>query len=161
MSLTFLNDPSFWILVSFLLLISILSTRALKGLRQQLETRQETIARQIAEVSALYEEAKNLLSDTKISLESKEKEALLIKAETLKEIERKKKSLVDNIKKLHQRHEDELRHKMEIIRERHAEVITKKIITESCLQAENELKKTLSHKVSNTLIKNQIEKTNR
>lgn len=160
MVFVFLKDPSFWILVSFLLLFGSLSSRVLKGLNQQLKTRQEAIARHISEVNSLYDDAKILFLEEKKNLERKKQEALLLKEETLKDIDRKKETLKSNIKDLHQKYENDIHLKMEKIHQKYVTEITKKILKESCAQAERDLEKVLDSKMKSSLIKNKIEKIN-
>ena len=158
MKYVFLTDPSFWILVSFFLLFIALSSRALKGLSQQLKTRQETIAQQITEVSALYEEAKLLLSEEKNHLKSKETEASQLKVKILHEIDMKKNALHQSIRNLHQKHEADLFHKMEQMKEKYSENLIKKIIENSCSAAEKDLKKALDKENGTLFLQTQISK---
>ena len=158
MAFLFLQDPSFWILISFLLLVGTFSTRILKKLNQQLKTRQEAIARQISEVGALYEEANMLFLEEKNNLAKKEQEVSLLTTETLKEIDRKKQILRGNIKNLHQKCEDTLHQKKEAIKEKYITKIEKKMLEDCCARAENDLKKTLGRKTDTTLIETKIEK---
>lgn len=158
MMLVSFADPSFWILVSFLLLCTVFFSRGLKRLSQQLKTRQETIARQITEVSTLYEEAKSLLKEEQKHLESKEAEAVQLKIKVLEEIERKKETIRESIKYLHQKHELNLSHKMQEVKEKYISDLVKKIMIQSCSNAEKDLRKTLDKEKSALFLRAQIDK---
>ncbi len=52
--------PSFWLMISFLLLFAAMGRRFYKALRKQLRDRNNMIARQMREISDLHEEAQTL-----------------------------------------------------------------------------------------------------
>lgn len=132
--------------------------RLSKGLNEQLGKRQTEIARQISEVSTLYEEAKTLLVQAEKDLEHKKEEAALLKADTLKEIERKKQTFTNNIKVLQKRYEADLHQKMGSLEQKYSEKLIKKLLEESCAHVESALEKRMDQSIDRALIKGQIEK---
>lgn len=158
MTLMVLNDPSSWILISFLLLVGTCSVRILKGVNAQLRKRQEEISRQISEVNILYEEAKILLTQAEKTLEIKKQEADFLRVETLKEVENRKQILKSNIRALHKKYENDLRQKMEVTQQKLTDSLIKNLLEESCTQAEIFLREKINQPSHDGLIKEKIEK---
>ncbi len=95
-----LHDPSFWILVSFLLFLSVVIRKGVRAFLSFVKEKKETITKQISEVDCLHEEAFQILRTEEKRLE--ETTALLEKeqADTLALIEEEKKTLKIEIEAL-------------------------------------------------------------
>ena len=88
------HDPSFYILISFLLFLWFVGRPFYAKLSTQLKDRATTIERQIKEVEALHAEAQAILKQQKQSLEFAEKEMNLLEKESHARVE-----------KIHKKHE--------------------------------------------------------
>lgn len=124
-----LHDPSFWVLVSFLLFLSVVVRKGIRAFLSFVKEKKETITKQISEVDCLHEEALQILRTEEKRFA--ETEALLEKekADTLSLIEEEKKALKIEIAALRKRYK-----KSQSLRERDSEEQMRQTLEQTFLQ---------------------------
>lgn len=156
MSYLFLSDGSFWIFVSFVILAGASFSRVFTQLKKQLQTRQDTIARQITEVYSLYEEAKNLVKEEQLALKSAQKEVLDLEQEIEKNIHDIKLSHEHKIQHVVERYEKEIEHRMVALKSQYTNKLVDRILENQYKAVEIYLKNNLDSSMRKSMIKDHL-----
>lgn len=122
------QDPSFYILISFLLFVGFMGVPLYRKTLLQLKERSSTIARQLQEVDALHQEAEAILVQQKKAFEHSKKELETREKEVLERLERIEKEGKESLNKLDEQSDMHLKREMESLKDSVKEEIYQELI---------------------------------
>jgi len=149
-------DQAFWVLIAFVIFVSISFRSAKKLIISALDRRTEEIKKRLQEAENIRNEAKEIVGVNIKKLETAKKEVATILSETNKEAEMQKKKALENLNNSMERNKDQLQDRIQKNEKETIEKLKRIISTISISASESFLKNNIDEKLHNRLIENSL-----
>ena len=149
-------DASFWLMVSFVLLVGVCGHKIYTVLRQQLIDRSDDIARQIREISDLHDEAQTLyfrertrLKKTRVMAQEAVPRATELAATIMEDVKQK-------VDRLNEQQEKDLKRRYGLIENKLMSDIQEAVAEKICSLTETFVLEKLTQDARNSFVQSQI-----
>jgi len=149
-------DQAFWVLIAFVIFVSISFRSAKKLIISALDRRTEEIKKRLQEAENIRNEAKEIVDVNIKKLETAKKEVTTILSEANKEAEMQKKKALENLNNSMERNKDQLQDRIQKNEKETIEKLKRIISTISISASESFLKNNIDEKLHNQLIENSL-----
>ena len=149
-------DQAFWVLIAFVIFVSISFRSAKKLIILALDRRTEEIKKRLQEAENIRNEAKEIVGVNIKKLETAKKEVAAILSEANKEAEMQKKKALENLNNSMERNKDQLQDRIQKNEKETIEKLKRIISTISISASESFLKNNIDEKLHNRLIENSL-----
>ena len=149
-------DQAFWVLIAFVIFVSISFRSAKKLIILALDRRTEEIKKRLQEAENIRNEAKEIVGVNIKKLETAKKEVTTILSEANKEAEMQKKKALENLNNSMERNKDQLQDRIQKNEKETIEKLKRIISTISISASESFLKNNIDEKLHNRLIENSL-----
>ena len=149
-------DQAFWVLIAFVIFVSISFRSAKKLIISGLDRRTEEIKKRLQEAENIRNEAKEIVDVNIKKLETAKKEVTTILSEANKEAEMQKKKALENLNNSMERNKDQLQDRIQKNEKETIEKLKRIISTISISASESFLKNNIDEKLHNRLIENSL-----
>ena len=149
-------DQAFWVLIAFVIFVSISFRSAKKLIISALDRRTEEIKKRLQEAENIRNEAKEIVGVNIKKLETAKKEVATILSESNKEAEMQKKKALENLNNSMERNKDQLQDRIQKNEKETIEKLKRIISTISISASESFLKNNIDEKLHNRLIENSL-----
>lgn len=149
-------DQAFWVLIAFVIFVSISFRSAKKLIISALDRRTEEIKKRLQEAENIRNEAKEIVGVNIKKLETAKKEVTTILSEANKEAEMQKKKALENLNNSMERNKDQLQDRIQKNEKETIEKLKRIISTISISASESFLKNNIDEKLHNRLIENSL-----
>ncbi|MCH2677522.1 MAG: hypothetical protein MKZ73_04555 [Alphaproteobacteria bacterium] len=149
-------DQAFWVLIAFVIFVSISFRSAKKLIISALDRRTEEIKKRLQEAENIRNEAKEIVDVNIKKLETAKKEVTTILSEANKEAEMQKKKALENLNNSMERNKDQLQDRIQKNEKETIEKLKRIISTISISASESFLKNNIDEKLHNRLIENSL-----
>ena len=149
-------DQAFWVLIAFVIFVSISFRSAKKLIISGLDRRTEEIKKRLQEAENIRNEAKEIVDVNIKKLETAKKEVTTILSEANKEAEMQKKKALENLNNSMERNKDQLQDRIQKNEKETIEKLKRIISTISISASESFLKNNIDEKLHNQLIENSL-----
>ena len=149
-------DQAFWVLIAFVIFVSISFRSAKKLIILALDRRTEEIKKRLQEAENIRNEAKEIVDVNIKKLETAKKEVTTILSEANKEAEMQKKKALENLNNSMERNKDQLQDRIQKNEKETIEKLKRIISTISISASESFLKNNIDEKLHNRLIENSL-----
>ena len=149
-------DRAFWVLIAFVIFVSISFRSAKKLIISALDRRTEEIKKRLQEAENIRNEAKEIVDVNIKKLETAKKEVTTILSEANKEAEMQKKKALENLNNSMERNKDQLQDRIQKNEKETIEKLKRIISTISISASESFLKNNIDEKLHNRLIENSL-----
>lgn len=151
--LKFISDPTFWVLIAFVMFVSLSFPLAKKLITSTLDKRTKEIKKRLQEAENIRSEAKEIVSANVKKLHEAKKEVEKILLDAKKEAEVQKKIALRNLSNSMERSEDQLKGRIQKNEKEAIEEFKRVISTIAISASKSFLKKNIDEKLHNQLIK--------
>ena len=142
-------DQAFWVLIAFVIFVSISFRSAKKLIISALDRRTEEIKKRLQEAENIRNEAKEIVGVNIKKLETAKKEVATILSEANKEAEMQKKKALENFNNSMERNKDQLQDRIQKNEKETIEKLKRIISTISISASESFLKNNIDEKLHN------------
>tara|TARA_B100001167_G_C16764737_1_gene303488 strand:+ start:945 stop:1424 length:480 start_codon:yes stop_codon:yes gene_type:complete len=149
-------DQAFWVLIAFVIFVSISFRSAKKLIISGLDRRTEEIKKRLQEAENIRNEAKKILGVNIKKLETAKNGVATILSEANKEAEMQKKKALENLNNSMERNKDQLQDRIQKNEKETIEKLKRIISTISISASESFLKNNIDEKLHNQLIENSL-----
>ena len=149
-------DQAFWVLIAFVIFVSISFRSAKKLIISALDRRTEEIKKRLQEAENIRNEAKKILGVNIKKLETAKNGVATILSEANKEAEMQKKKALENLNNSMERNKDQLQDRIQKNEKETIEKLKRIISTISISASESFLKNNIDEKLHNRLIENSL-----
>ena len=149
-------DQAFWVLIAFVIFVSISFRSAKKLIISALDRRTEEIKKRLQEAENIRNEAKEIVGVNIKKLETAKKEVATILSEANKEAEMQKKKALENLNNSMERNKYQLQDRIQKNEKETIEKLKRIISTISISASESFLKNNIDEKLHNRLIENSL-----
>ena len=149
-------DQAFWVLIAFVIFVSISFRSAKKLIISVLDRRTEEIKKRLQEAENIRNEAKKILGVNIKKLETAKNGVATILSEANKEAEMQKKKALENLNNSMERNKDQLQDRIQKNEKETIEKLKRIISTISISASESFLKNNIDEKLHNQLIENSL-----
>ena len=149
-------DQAFWVLIAFVIFVSISFRSAKKLIISALDRRTEEIKKRLQEAENIRNEAKEIVDVNIKKLETAKKEVTTILSEANKEAEMQKKKALENLNNSMERNKNQLQDRIQKNEKETIEKLKRIISTISISASESFLKNNIDEKLHNRLIENSL-----
>ena len=147
---------AFWVLIAFVIFVSISFRSAKKLIISGLDRRTEEIKKRLQEAENIRNEAKKILGVNIKKLETAKNGVATILSEANKEAEMQKKKALENLNNSMERNKDQLQDRIQKNEKETIEKLKRIISTISISASESFLKNNIDEKLHNQLIENSL-----
>jgi|TARA_B100001750_G_scaffold174027_1_gene142224 F-type H+-transporting ATPase subunit b len=146
-------DEAFWVLIAFIIFVSIAFRPGKKMIVSALDERTEGIKKRLQEAENIVNEAKEIADTNAKKLQDAKKEVEKILLEAKQDAEAQKKTILENLSNSMKRHENQLKDRIQKNEKEAIEALRKIISSISINASESFLRENIDDKLHKELIK--------